>query len=223
MFRLTHPRSTRQALADFAGNAAWLAGGQALLPAIAHGRQFDLLVDLGGIAGLGGIQLRDTHLAVGAMCSAQTLATHALVRQHLPALADLAASLIRTPAGRRGTLGGATASGAQGTGPALALLALDAVIETSHGAHDANDYFAAGTTLLAEGELILRVEFRIPLECAFRAGRHTVVGARFAEGHRVARGSARQPARRWPAAESLLDANAAAEAPLAARLQALDG
>ncbi len=215
-FRLLHPATLHQALANFAGNAAWLAGGQALLPAIARGEQsFDTLIDISALTALRGMRIAEddgTHLHVGALTSAAELAASPLLRRHIPGLVQMAAAMARRDP-RSGTLGGAIAGNEPGSDVPAALLALDAAIVTSHGVHGAEDFFeAADATPLADGELITGIDLRIPERSGHASAidshseRTTVFVARFAEGHCVARTAPALAARRWPAAETALNA-----------------
>ncbi|MEE4348632.1 MAG: FAD binding domain-containing protein [Pacificimonas sp.] len=153
------------------GDAAYLAGGHTLIPAMkARLRDPDKLIDIGQLAELKGIDRDGDRLWVGAGT------THAGVEAGaggIPALAHMA-SLIGDPQVRaRGTLGGALANNDPAADYPAAALALDAVIETDRAAHSAEDFFQGMFyTALEEGELIRRVGFRIPDRAAYEKFRH---------------------------------------------------
>jgi len=101
------------------------------------------------------------------------------------------------------------------------VLALDAVVETDRGSHAANDYFQGMfATALADGEIITRVGFRVPLAAAYAkfrhpASRYAIVGvfvARYADGVRVAVTGAGPGVFRWTDAEAALSSDFSAAA-----------
>ena len=85
-----------------------IAGGTELVLAIRNRqRKTRLLVDLGGIAGLGEIRFaRDTGLRIGAMVTLRQLAEHDDVRRHYPLLAQAASSAGSPQIQSMGTVGG---------------------------------------------------------------------------------------------------------------------
>jgi len=108
-FRLETPSTVAEAVAllHAHGNAKILAGGTDVLPNMKHGlHEPDVVVSIGRIAALRGIQVRDGALEIGALTSLHTMETNDLVTKHAPGLAR-AASLVAGPQLRRmGTLGG---------------------------------------------------------------------------------------------------------------------
>lgn len=208
------------------GDAAYIAGGHTLLPAMkSRLRMPDTLVDLGGIAGLSGVTRDgsggDDRLWIGALTTHATVADDATVAAAIPGLAALA-RLIGDPQVRaRGTIGGVVANNDPAADYPAALLALDALIETSSGSHHADDFFQGMfTTALGDGEIVTRIGFRVPQASAYAklrnpASRYAIVGvyvARYADGVRVGVTGAGPGAFRWTEAEAALSANFTAEA-----------
>jgi len=140
-------------------------------------------LDIGLLAELKGIRLEGDLLVLGAATTFAELRRDALVAQHAPALAAMAAEVGAAQVQNRGTLGGniATASPAGDSLPVL--LALDAAIEvaSSRGARTipAAAFFPSyRRTALEPDELIVRV--RVPL-AAGRSVAFRKVGTRRAQ------------------------------------------
>ena len=215
-FAYARPSSLADAAAAFAGGgeAAFIAGGHTLLPAIkSRLRMPDTLVDLAAIPGLAGVTRDGDRLWVGAMTTHATVAAEASA---IPALAKLAGAIGDQQVRNRGTLGGVIANNDPAADYPAAVLALDAVVETDRGSHAADDYFQGMfSTALADGEIVTRVGFRVPQAAAYAkfrhpASRYAIVGvfvARFAEGVRVAVTGAGPGVFRWAEAEAALSAN----------------
>ncbi|WP_199554931.1 FAD binding domain-containing protein [Sandaracinobacteroides hominis] len=211
-FELVRPASIAAATDAFQGDAAFLAGGHTLIPAMkSRLRAVERLVDLTAIPGLSGIAVEGDRLWVGATARHAAVASSAVVKEAIPGLAALA-QLIGDPQVRnRGTLGGSVANNDPAADYPAALVALDAVVETSQGTHAADDFFQGMfATALADGEIVTRVGFRIPEASAYAKHRHPasryalagVYVARFAEGVRVAVTGATTGVVRWPQAEA---------------------
>ncbi len=213
-FELVRPASVTAARAAFEGDAAYLAGGHTLIPAMkSRLRAVERLVDLSAIPGLDEIHADGDRLWIGALARHATVAASSAVRETIPGLAALA-ELIGDPQVRnRGTLGGSVANNDPAADYPAALLALDAAIETSDGTHAAEDFLQGMfATALADGEIITRIGFRVPQSSAYAKHRHPasryavagVMVARFPEGVRVAVTGATTSAARWPEAEAAI-------------------
>ena len=75
-------------------DSKYIAGGQTLLQAMKLGLIApSALIDLGDIAELKGIHVADGEVRIGAGSTHAEVATSPEVRQHIPALADLAAQI----------------------------------------------------------------------------------------------------------------------------------
>jgi carbon-monoxide dehydrogenase medium subunit len=219
-FALERPATLAAATAAFnaGGEAALLAGGHTLLPAMkSRLRMPDTLVDLSQVAGLTGISndgAKDSErLWIGAMTLHATVATDATA---LAALAQLASGIGDQQVRNRGTLGGSVANNDPAADYPAAVLALDGVVESTAGSYKADDFFQGMfATALADGEIITRIGFRIPAKAAYAkfrhpASRYAVVGvfvAKFADGVRVAVTGAGPGVFRWEAAEAALNAS----------------
>ncbi len=230
-----------------------IAGGTDLMVRITGeiGPLPERLMDLSRVEELRGITLEAGGLVLGARTTYTDIRRSALVREHLPALVEAAATIGAIQIQNRGTLGGniANASPAGDTLPIL--LATDAMILVGgqRGEREiaAKDFFVAyRKTALALDELILHVRFPLP---AGRQVRFRKVGTRRAQaiskvvlaaswrnggpagwsGVRVAFGSVAPTPIRAAATERLLEgspptpslADAAAET-LAAELEPID-
>ena len=124
-FALHRPASVSAATAAFAGTdgeAAYLAGGHTLIPAMkSRLRMPDALVDLTGL-GLSGISRDGDRLWIGATTLHADVATGATA---IPGLACLAAGIGDAQVRNRGTLGGSIANNDPAADYPAAALALD--------------------------------------------------------------------------------------------------
>jgi carbon-monoxide dehydrogenase medium subunit len=228
-FAYARPTSLADAAAAFTGGgeAAYIAGGHTLLPAIkSRLRMPDTLVDLASVPGMSGISRTGDTLWIGALTTHASVMNDAAVVSAIPGLARLAAQIGDQQVRNRGTIGGVIANNDPAADYPAAVLALDAIVETSKGQHAADDYFQGMfATALADDEIVTRVGFKVPLAAAYAkfrhpASRYAVVGvfvARFANGVRVAITGAGPGVFRWADAEAALttDFSAAAVAGLA--------
>jgi xanthine dehydrogenase small subunit len=152
-----------------AGPTRPIAGGTDVMVAITGelGRVPERMLDLSRIDALRGIALEANGLVLGARTTYTEIRRSALIREHLPALVDAAATIGAAQIQNRGTLGGniANASPAGDTLPIL--LAADAVIlvggQRGEREIPANEFFPEyRKTALAPDELILHVRFPLP-------------------------------------------------------------
>lgn len=213
-FDLQSPSAVADAVAAFAagGEAAYLAGGHTLIPAMkSRLRMPDALIDLSGL-GLAGIAQDGNRLWIGAMTRHADVVTGAGA---IPGLATLAAGIGDAQVRNRGTLGGSVANNDPAADYPAACVALDAVIETDRGSHGADDFFQGMfSTALADGEMITRIGFAIPTRSAYAkfrhpASRYAVVGVYVAQHGgqwRVAVTGAGPGVFRWAEAEVELNA-----------------
>lgn len=138
-----------------------LAGGQTLLPTLKQRlAQPSALVDLSRIPGLSGVGVIPEGIAIGAMTRHAEVAASPLVREAIPALADLAGMIGDVAVRNRGTLGGSLANNDPTADYPAAVLALNATVVTDRRSIAAADYFRGlFETALEEGEIITRVDF----------------------------------------------------------------
>jgi len=185
-YRLLHPRDIAEAAQMLAGEeeAQLIAGGQTLIPSIKHGlARPGVLVDLARIGELRGIRVEGGTLVIGATTSHAEVAASPLVRQVLPALADLAGQIADRMVRNMGTLGGSVANNDPAADHPAALLALGATVQTNRRQVTAEDFFVAMfTTCLEPGEIVVAVRFPPAAAAAYAkfrnpASRYAVVGA----------------------------------------------
>jgi aerobic carbon-monoxide dehydrogenase medium subunit len=180
-----------EALAGHGGEATVLAGGQSLVPMLAMRlARPSLIVDIGGLPGLDGIEVEGEVVRLGALVRHRVLERDGTVARHLPLLAT-AARWVATPAIRNaGTLGGALALGdpaAEYPAVAVALGArLRLVSLAGERLVEAPDFFlGAMETDIRPGELLLSAEFPAAApgdghgfaEIAQRRGDYALAGA----------------------------------------------
>jgi carbon-monoxide dehydrogenase medium subunit len=216
-FQLVRPGTLAEAASAFAASsdAAFLAGGHTLLPAMkARLRAPETLVDLSRLPGLSGLTRDGDRVWIGALTTHAAVAGDATLAAAIPGLSALALLIGDPQVRNKGTLGGVIANNDPAADYPAACLALDAVIETDRASFAADDFFLGMfTTALADGEIVTRVGFRVPLGSAYAKFRHpasryavaAVYVARFADGVRVAVTGAGPAAFRWAAAEAALD------------------
>ncbi len=227
-FAYARPITLDAAAAAFTrgGEAAFIAGGHTLLPAIkSRLRAPDTLIDLSALPGLTGAtrangQDRDM-LWIGALTTHAAVAADPTVIAAISGLAA-AALLIGDPQVRnRGTLGGVLANNDPSADYPAVLLALGGTVETNLGTYPADDFFLGMfATALGDGEIITRVGFQVPRRSGYAkfrhpASRYAVVGVYVADtlaGVRVAVTGAGPGVVRWPEAEVALTASFTPEA-----------
>lgn len=112
-FRYQRVNTIAEALEAYSaapGEAAYLAGGQSLIPSLALRLQApSVLIDLAHVAAMQGVALVGDRLRIGALTRHAEMLDNPLIRQHAPLL-SLAAPHVAHPAIRnRGTIGGSVA------------------------------------------------------------------------------------------------------------------
>ena len=199
-----------------------LAGGQTLIPTLKQrlANPSDV-IDLGGIAGLGGVRREGDAIVVGAMTRHAEVASSAEVRNAIPALAALADCIGDPQVRNAGTIGGSIANADPAADYPAAVVGLGATVRTGRRAIAGDDFFTGlFETALEEGEIVLSVSFPVPRRAAYAkfpnpASRYAVVGVMVAEtgsGVRVAVTGAGGHAFRVGAMESALGASFTPEA-----------
>ncbi|MFI5227421.1 MAG: FAD binding domain-containing protein [Gemmatimonadales bacterium] len=196
-FELVRPTTlaaASAALTSSGGKA--LAGGQSLLAAMKlRLAQPGTLVDLSGIAELKGIARSADTVTIGALATHTQVAESSVVREAIPALAELAHGIGDRQVRNVGTLGGSIAHNDPAACYPAALLALGATIRTTARLIPADEFFKGMyETALGDGEIITSVSFPIPRKAAYvkfanPASRFALVGvfvAQTATGVRVA-------------------------------------
>lgn len=184
-FNFHRPTSVRQAANLLAKHedAKLLSGGHTLIPTMKMRLAAPThLVDLSQIEGLSEIELKGRSLSIGALTKHVAVANSDVVKQHLPALAELA-GLIGDPAVRhRGTIGGSLANNDPTADYPAAVLALGATITTNKRKIAADDYFQGMfQTALEADEIITKVTFPLAKKAGYvkfrnPASRYAMVG-----------------------------------------------
>ncbi len=151
-------------LAEHGDEAKVLAGGQSLLPLLRQRLAYPtVVVDLGAVPGVRGIREKGDRLVIGAMTTHDEVMRDALVREHLPLLAEATATVADPAVRHRGTFGGSLAhADPAGDLPAVAV-ALDAVLVAMgpSGRRDipASEFFLDYLqTALAPDEVLVEIE-----------------------------------------------------------------
>jgi carbon-monoxide dehydrogenase medium subunit len=223
-FNYHRPASLQEAKDIISANdeARFIAGGMTLLPTMKlRLAQPSDLIDLSGVEGLQGISDTGNSIEIGAMTRHAEVAASSVVRDGIPALADLAESIGDAQVRNRGTLGGSLANSDPAADYPAAALGLAATIRTDRREIDADDYFQGMfETALEADEVIVAVSFPKPRRAAYAkfpnpASRYAVVGVMVAEtdsGMRVAVTGAGACAFRATAMEEALSASFSAEA-----------
>jgi len=168
-FEYTRPSTMEDAVAALrqAGeDAKILAGGQSLIPVLRLRLAApSVLIDLGEVESLRGVREDGDQLVIGAMTTHDELTRDHLIREHLPLLAEAAATIGDRQVRHLGTFGGSLAhADPAGDLPAVAL-ALDAELLVTGPAGNrtvaAADFFVDYlTTVLGPDEIL--TEVRLP-------------------------------------------------------------
>lgn len=173
-----------------------VAGGMTLIPTLKQRLATPVaLIDLSKLPGLNGCTDGGAVLTIGAMTSHAEVATSALVRSRIPALASLAATIGDPSVRNRGTIGGSVANNDPGADYPAGLLALAATVVTNEREIAADKFFLGlFETALKAGEIITAIRFPVPLLAGYAkfkapASRYALVGvfvAKANDGARVA-------------------------------------
>lgn len=198
-------------------DAKYLAGGQSLLATMKlRLAQPSTLVDVTRIPSLKTLSGDGKVVTIGAAVCHADVAEGTLLRNGLPALADLAAHIGDRQVRALGTLGGSLANNDPAADYPAAVLALNATVVTDRRRIAADAFFAGMyETALAPDELIVAVEFPVPERAAYEKFRNPasqfaltgVFVAKFADGVRVAVTGAAPSVFRAGALEQALTAN----------------
>jgi CO/xanthine dehydrogenase FAD-binding subunit len=164
------PSSLTEALDILVAGNGWrpIAGGTDLMVQITGemGPVPDKILDLWRLDELRGIDLEDEALHIGALTTYTELRSSQLVREHLPALAEAAATIGAAQIQNRGTIGGnaVNASPAGDTLPLLLATDAELVLASAAGERSvpASQFWPSyRVTARREHELLVRI--RIPL------------------------------------------------------------
>lgn len=221
MYNFTYhrPATLAEAAAVLAGNedAKLMAGGQTYIPTLKQRlAQPSDIVDLSGIADLKGVREETGGLTIGALTRHAEVASSAVVRQVIPALAELAEGIGDPQVRNRGTLGGSISNNDPAADYPAALVALGATVRTNKREIAAEDFFTGMfETALEHDEIVTAVHFPKPEKAAYAkfpnpASRYATAGvfvARTGGAVRVAVTGAGPCVFRWTDAETALAGN----------------
>ena len=212
-------KSVKEAAEFLARNpeAKLLAGGMTMIPTLkARLARPTHLVDIASLPELRRIEAKGGKLVIGAGTKHHEVATSAIVKKAIPALAGLAGEIGDPQVRNRGTIGGSLANNDPAADYPAAVLGLGATVVTTKRSIAADDYFQGlFATALEEGEVIVRIEFPVPKRAAYSKFPHPASGyamagvfiAQTAVGVRVAVTGAGPGVFRWKEAEAALAKN----------------
>jgi carbon-monoxide dehydrogenase medium subunit len=175
-------------LAEHGPDARLLAGGQSLLPAMnLRLASPSVLIDIGRIGGLNGIERQCDVLRIGALAKHETVLRDATVANHVPLLTAALRHVAHPAIRARGTIGGNLAHADPASELPACMLALDAVIEAASPRGErriAAEEFFTGLfqTALQPDEMLTAIEIPLPAqpwffqEIARRTGDYAIVG-----------------------------------------------
>ena len=173
-------KSLKEAAAFLAKNpeAKLLAGGMTMIPTLKQRLARPThIVDIAALPELRGIAAKGGRLVIGAGTKHHDVATSAVVRKAIPALAGLAAQIGDPQVRNRGTIGGSLANNDPAADYPAAVLGLGATVVTTQRSIAADDFFQGlFATALEEGEVIVRVEFPLPKRAAYSKFHHPASG-----------------------------------------------
>jgi carbon-monoxide dehydrogenase medium subunit len=168
--RATSVNDALELLATHGDRAKLLSGGQSLMPAL-NLRLItpELIVDIGGLAELRGIAIRDGVLHIGALTRHVDLLNSSEIAAHAPLLAEAVAHVAHPAIRNRGTLGGSLAHADPAAELPACMLALEAtvVVRGRRGERRiaAGDFFQGiFQTALSAEELLVAVELPVARE-----------------------------------------------------------
>lgn len=160
------PKTLAEAAEIFANSdePAYLSGGHTLIPAM-KGRLAAPanLIDVRRIPELSGVSVGADRIVIGSATTHATVAGSREIAAVIPALCGLAGSIGDVQVRHVGTIGGSVANNDPAADYPSAVLSLDATVHTDRRAIPSDDYFAGlYTTALEEGEILVRLEFKVP-------------------------------------------------------------
>lgn len=179
-FTFHRPTTVRQAAGLLARNpdAKLLAGGHSLLPVMKQRlAQPSALIDLSLVEGLDTVEQKGRSIVIGAMARHADVAKSSVIREVLPALAEVPGSVGDPQVRNRGTIGGSIAHNDPNADYPAAVLGLGATIITNKRRIAADDFFQGMfSTALEEGEIITKVSFPVAKKAAYEKFKHPASG-----------------------------------------------
>ena len=170
-FTLHQPQSVGEAaemLAHYGAKAHLYAGGTELLLAMKHGLlRYEHLVDVKTVPGLAKIELKNSHLSIGALATHREVEKSQLVGEKLPVLAEMETQVANVRVRATGTIGGNLGFAEPHSDPANLLLCLGATarVQSSKGERTVpmdELIVDAYETCLATDEALTSIEIPVP-------------------------------------------------------------
>ena len=181
--RYHRPKTLAEAAGLFSGEARYISGGQTLIPTMKQRLAAPSdLIEIARLPELRGIAATTGGVAVGAAMTHAEVAASDVVRNAIPALAELAGTVGDPAVRAMGTLGGSIANNDPAADYPAALLALGATVHTDRRVIAAADFFTGlFSTALQDGEIVTRVDFPAPAKAAYEkfpnpASRYAMAG-----------------------------------------------
>ena len=179
-FTFHQPTTLRQAVNLLAKteDAKLLAGGHSLLPVMKQRLASPAaIIDISRIPELVGVELRGRSVVVGAGTTHSEVANSQVLRDAIPGLAEVAASIGDPHVRHRGTVGGSIANNDPNADYPAAALGLGATIITNKRRIAADDFFQGMfSTALEPSEIITKIQFPVPRRCAYQKFKHPASG-----------------------------------------------
>ncbi len=159
-------------------DAKLLSGGMTLIPTLKQRLASPAaLIDLAEIKELRVLEMRGDKLFVGAAMRHVEVATSALVKEKIPALAYLASQIGDPQVRNRGTMGGSVANNDPAADYPSAVLGLGATVVTTTRQIAADDFFkGVFETALEPGEIITGFLYPLPKRAAYSKFPHPASG-----------------------------------------------
>ncbi|MEO1252807.1 MAG: FAD binding domain-containing protein [Pseudomonadota bacterium] len=155
--------------------ALLIAGGQHLVPRLdEYAEKTPALINIEGLQDLRGVSRAASRLRIGAAETHGAISRDAVVKDAIPALAELAGDIGDLQVRNRGTIGGAVMSGVLNSDYRAALLALDAQLITAGATIDADKIDARPD--LPSGDILVAIDFAIPARAEFIKHVHPAAG-----------------------------------------------
>jgi carbon-monoxide dehydrogenase medium subunit len=184
-FKFHRPTTVRQAagLLVRQEEPKLLAGGHTLIPTmklrLAGPKN---IIDMSKIEGLSFIEMGGRSLTIGGLTTHFEVATSPVVKENIPALADLAGRIGDPAVRHRGTIGGSVANDDPNADYPAACLGLGATVITNKRRIAADEFFKGLFETALEGdEIITRIQFPKPQKAGYvkfpnPASRYALVG-----------------------------------------------
>jgi len=164
LHRTRSPDEAHELLERYGEDAAVVCGGTELLLLLKLGfAAYGHLVDIKGIDDLGGIRAENGSLVIGATATHREIERSPIVRERLPALAEMARNVANPRVRNVGTLGGNLCFSDPHSDPATFLLALDAQVDHDGGQTSLAEFLVGPyETALLHGQLLRAVRISLP-------------------------------------------------------------